>query len=154
MKAILQRVSQASVSVDGEIVGQIGEGMVVLAGVESGDTEADARYLAEKITGLRIFSDEAGKFNLSIKDIAGAILVVSQFTLLADTRRGRRPSFTEAALPDEAESLMDSLVQSLRSAGLRIETGQFQAHMLVEIHNDGPVTIPLDSRDRHRPRRG
>ena len=146
MKALLQRVSQASVSVDGEIVGTIGPGLVVLVGVEAEDTEADAKYLAEKTAGLRIFSDEAGKFNLSALDTKGEILVVSQFTLLADTRKGRRPSFVAAAPSQKAEPLIGKFVQFLRSTGLKVETGQFQKHMLVEIHNDGPVTIPLESR--------
>ncbi|MCL0098255.1 D-aminoacyl-tRNA deacylase [Dehalococcoidia bacterium] len=146
MKALLQRVSRASVSVDGQIIGQVGPGLVVFIGVEIGDSETDARYLAEKTAGLRIFSDETGKFNLSALDTRGEILVVSQFTLLADTRKGRRPSFTEAAPPETAESLIESFVHFLRSAGLRVETGQFQKHMLVEIHNDGPVTIPLSSK--------
>ena len=146
MKALLQRVSQASVSVDGRIVGRIGPGLVVLIGVEAEDTESDARYLADKTATLRIFADEASKFNLSALDIKGEILIVSQFTLLADTRKGRRPSFIEAAPPEKAESLIDTFVQSLRSTGLKIETGQFQKHMLVEIHNDGPVTIPLSSK--------
>ncbi|MCL0082167.1 D-aminoacyl-tRNA deacylase [Dehalococcoidia bacterium] len=146
MKALLQRVSRASVSVDGQIIGQVGSGLVVFIGVEIGDSETDARYLAEKTAGLRIFADATSKFNLSVLDTRGEILVVSQFTLLADTRKGRRPSFTEAAPPETAESLIESFVHFLRSAGLRVETGQFQKHMLVEIHNDGPVTIPLSSK--------
>ena len=153
MKALLQRVSQASVSVYGKIVSRIGPGLVVLVGIEAEDTEADARYLADKIAGLRIFSDADTKFNLSAVDTKGEILVVSQFTLLADTRKGRRPSFIGAAPPDKAETLIETFVQFLRSTGLKVETGQFQQHMLVEIHNDGPVTIPLDSKDRHRPRK-
>ena len=154
MKAILQRVSRASVSVVGTLVGQIGPGLMVLVGAEEGDTVEDASYLADKIAGLRIFSDEDGKFNLSLRDTGGEILVVSQFTLVADTRKGRRPSFTRAAPPEEADSLISKFTDLLLSSGLRVETGQFQAHMLVEIHNDGPVTIPLDSRDRHKPRKG
>ena len=146
MRALLQRVSQASVSVDGQIIGRIGPGLVVFIGAEIGDTETDARYLAEKSAGLRVFSDETSKFNLSALDTGGEMLVVSQFTLLADTRRGRRPSFIEAAPSNEAESLIKRFVQFLRSTGLRVETGQFQKHMLVEIHNDGPVTIPLTSK--------
>ncbi|MCL0074029.1 D-aminoacyl-tRNA deacylase [Dehalococcoidia bacterium] len=146
MKALLQRVSRASVSVDGQIVGRVGPGLVVFVAAEIGDSETDARYLAEKTAGLRIFSDETSKFNLSALDTRGEILVVSQFTLLADTRKGRRPSFTEAAPPDKAESLIESFVHFLRSTGLRVETGQFQKHMLVEILNDGPVTIPLTSK--------
>lgn len=153
MKALLQRVSQASVSIDGENVGQIGPGLVVLIGAETEDAEDDAQYLSDKITGLRIFADDDGKFNLSLKDINGEVLIVSQFTLLANTRKGRRPSFTNAAPPDKAESLIETFTALLRTTGLRVETGQFQQHMLVEIHNDGPVTIPLDSKDRYSPRR-
>ena len=146
MRALLQRVSQASVSVDGQIVGRVGPGLVVFIAAEIGDTETDARYLAEKTAGLRIFADATSKFNLSVLDTRGEVLVVSQFTLLADTSKGRRPSFTEAAPPERAEPLIESFVHFLRSTGLRVETGQFQKHMLVEIHNDGPVTIPLSSR--------
>ena len=146
MKALLQRVIKASVRVEERIVGQIGPGLVVFIGAEIGDTETDARYLAEKTAGLRVFSDETGKFNLSALDTGGQVLVVSQFTLLADTRRGRRPSFIEAAPLEKAESLIERFVHFLRSTGLKVETGQFQKHMLVEIHNDGPVTIPLTSK--------
>ncbi|MCL0095535.1 D-aminoacyl-tRNA deacylase [Dehalococcoidia bacterium] len=146
MKALLQRVSRASVSVDGQIIGRVGPGLVVFVAAEIGDSETDARYLAEKTVGLRIFADATSKFNLSVLDTRGEILVVSQFTLLADTRKGRRPSFTGAAPPETAESLIESFVHFLRSAGLRVETGQFQKYMLVEIHNDGPVTIPLSSK--------
>ncbi len=147
MKALLQRVTQASVTVSGEIIGQIGPGLVVLIGVASGDTPKDIQYLASKIVGLRIFSDDAGKFNLSALDIHGELLVISQFTLLADARKGRRPSFTDAAPPALAEELFNKFVAEVRSTGLKVETGRFQAHMLVEIHNDGPVTILLDSKD-------
>ncbi len=153
MEALIQRVTKASVSVDGKTIGEIGPGLLVFVGVAQGDTEADAAYLADKIAGLRIFSDEAGKFNLSLSDIHGKVLVVSQFTLLADTRKGRRPSFTEAAPPEVARSLVEHLIGLLRAAGLPVEEGQFQAHMMVEIHNDGPVTIPISSKDRLRPRR-
>ncbi len=153
MKALLQRVSHAHVSVEEEEVGKIGPGLVVLLGVEEGDSESDAKYLAEKIAGLRIFEDEDSKFNLSIKDTGGQILVISQFTLMADTRKGRRPSFTSAAPPDLAEELLEYFVQLLRQNDIVIETGQFQKHMIVDIHNDGPVTIPLDSKDRHKPRK-
>ena len=146
MKALLQRVSKASVSVDGQVVGEIGPGLVVLVGVASGDTEEDARSLAEKTANLRIFTDAEGKFNLSALDTGAEALVVSQFTLLADTRKGRRPSFTDAARPEEAEALVDTFVEHLRRSGLRVETGRFQRHMLVEIHNDGPVTVLLESR--------
>jgi len=153
MEALIQRVSQASVSVDGKTIGEIGPGLVVFVGVAAGDTEEDAKYLSEKIAGLRIFADDAGKFNLSILDAHGKALVVSQFTLLADTRKGRRPSFTDAAPPQAAEALIERFVGLLRSEGVEVETGQFQAHMMVEIHNDGPVTIPITSADRLKPRR-
>jgi D-tyrosyl-tRNA(Tyr) deacylase len=148
VKALLQRVSAASVSVAGEPVGRIGRGLVVLVGVASGDTEQDARYLARKAAGLRIFTDDEGRFNLSALDIKGQLLVVSQFTLLADTRKGRRPSFSEAAPPEMARELFASLVAALRTTGLKVETGRFQEHMQLEIHNDGPVTVMLDSRDK------
>jgi D-tyrosyl-tRNA(Tyr) deacylase len=129
-------------------VGRIGQGLVVFVGVAAGDTDEDAQYLAQKAVGLRIFSDEAGKFNLSALDIKGELLVVSQFTLLASTRKGRRPSFTEAAPPDEAEVLCQRFVEYAATSGLKVETGRFQQYMQVEIHNDGPVTILLDSRDK------
>ena len=148
MKALLQRVTRASVSVGCEVVGKIGQGLVVFIGVAHGDTERDANYLADKIANLRIFSDEASKFNLSALETGGEILVISQFTLLADTRKGRRPSFVEAALPQEAETLLNLFVDRVRDTGLKVETGRFRQHMLVEIHNDGPVTIALDSRDK------
>jgi D-aminoacyl-tRNA deacylase len=148
LKAILQRVTHASVTVDGEIVGKIGPGLAVLVGVASGDTDQDVRYLAQKTSGLRIFSDSEGKFNLSVIDKQGELLVISQFTLLADSRKGRRPSFTGAAPPGPAAELFNKFVEELRATGLKVETGRFQAHMLVEIFNDGPVTIILDSRDR------
>ncbi len=148
MKALLQRVSAASVSVAGEVVGRIGRGAVVLVGVASGDSERDARYLAQRTVNLRIFSDQAGKFNLSALDIGGELLIVSQFTLLADTRKGRRPSFTDAAPPAQAEQLFELFVDEVKASGLKVETGRFQQHMQVEIHNDGPVTIMLDSREK------
>ncbi len=148
MKALLQRVSRAAVSIDDEEVGRIGPGLVVLLGVASGDTEKDAQYLIQKIVNLRVFSDQEGKFNLSALDIKGELLLVSQFTLLADARKGRRPSFTDAAPPAQAEALFEYCVEQARATGLKVETGRFQQHMLVEIHNDGPVTILLDSRDR------
>ena len=148
MKALLQRVSAASVSVAGEVVGRIGQGLVVFVGVASGDSEKDARYLAQRTVNLRIFSDQAGKFNLSALDIGGELLVVSQFTLLADTKKGRRPSFVNAAPPAQAEALFELFVSEARASGLRVETGRFQQYMQVEIHNDGPVTIMLDSRDK------
>jgi D-tyrosyl-tRNA(Tyr) deacylase len=148
VKVLLQRVSAAAVSVAGEPVGKIGRGLVVLVGVASGDTEQDARYLARKAAGLRIFTDDEGRFNLSAIDIKGQLLVVSQFTLLADTRKGRRPSFSEAAPPEMARELFASFVAALRTTGLKVETGRFQEHMQLEIHNDGPVTVMLDSRDK------
>jgi D-tyrosyl-tRNA(Tyr) deacylase len=148
LKALVQRVIRASVTVNGEIIGKISHGLVVLLGVARGDTEKDAVYLAEKIANLRIFSDDASKFNLSALDTGAEILIISQFTLLADTRKGRRPSFETAAPPEQAEALVDFFVDRIRSAGLKAETGRFQQHMLVEIHNDGPVTIVLDSRDK------
>lgn len=148
MRALLQRVTKASVEVGGEAVGRIGPGLVVFIGVAQGDTERDANYLAHKIVNLRIFSDEASKFNLSALEIGGEILVISQFTLLADTRKGRRPSFVQAALPEQAEALFNLFVRHVRDTGLRVETGRFQQHMLVEIHNDGPVTIALDSKEK------
>ena len=148
MKALLQRASKASVTVDGEIVGRIGNGLVILLGVATGDTERDAKYLAEKIIGLRIFGDSEGKFNFSVSDVKGELLAVSQFTLIADTKKGRRPSFTEAAPPDEAAALFEKFVSYLRESNLKVETGRFQAHMLVDIQNNGPVTIMLDSREK------
>ena len=148
MKVLLQRVSGASVSVANEEVGRIGHGLVVLLGVAEGDTEKDAQYLAQKIVNLRIFSDEEGKFNLSALDINAELLLVSQFTLLADTRKGRRPSFVEAAPPVQAEELFDCFVEQTRATGLKVATGRFQAYMQVEIRNDGPVTIMLDSREK------
>ena len=152
MRALIQRVSRASVSIEGHPVAAIDQGLAVLIGVGGDDSDADARYLAEKITNLRIFSDEEGKFNLSVLDVSGEVLVISQFTLFASTRKGRRPSFTGAASPDKAEPLIDTFVHALRDAGLKAETGRFQEHMLVEIHNDGPVTIYIDSEERHQPR--
>ena len=149
MKALLQRVSQASVSVASEVVGEIGSGLVVFLGISRGDTELDARYLAEKTVSLRIFPDSEGRFNLSAIDIRGELLVVSQFTLLSDTRKGKRPSFTQAAPPQEAEALFEKFLSYLRSSGLRVESGMFKQHMLVKIHNDGPVTIMLDSKEKH-----
>ncbi len=148
MKALLQRVTRASVSVASEVVGRIGRGLVVFVGVASGDTEKDAQYVAQKTVSLRIFSDEEGRFNLSALDIKGELLVVSQFTLLANTRKGRRPSFTEAAPPAQAEEIFERFVEQARATGLRVETGRFQQYMQVEIHNDGPVTILLDSKGK------
>ena len=148
MKVLVQRVSQASVTVGGEVVGRIGPGLVGLVGVAQGDTEEDAHYLVEKTVNLRIFPDEAGKFNRSLVDVGGGLLLVSQFTLISDTRKGRRPSFVEAAGPAEAEALFNRFVELAQLSGLKVETGRFQQHMLVEIHNDGPVTILLDSKAR------
>ncbi|MGD0780735.1 MAG: D-aminoacyl-tRNA deacylase [Dehalococcoidales bacterium] len=148
MKALLQRVSQASVSVAGEEVGRIGQGLVVLLGVASGDTEKNAQYLIPKIINLRIFTDAQDKFNLSLLDVKGELLFVSQFTLLADARHGRRPSFVDAAPPEQAEALFNYAVGLARESGLKVATGRFQQHMQVAIHNDGPVTIMLDSRDK------
>ena len=153
MRALVQRVSNASVTIEGQLVSAIKQGLVVLIGVGKGDSEPDAQYLADKIANLRIFSDEADKFNLSALDIGGEALVVSQFTLLADTRKGRRPSFTEAAPPEQAEPLIETFVQLLRAVGLKVETGRFRQNMLVEIHNSGPVTIFIDSEERLKPRR-
>jgi D-tyrosyl-tRNA(Tyr) deacylase len=148
LKALVQRVSKAAVSVGGEVVGKIGQGLVVLVGVARGDTERDALYLADKIINLRIFADEASKFNLSALETEGEVLIISQFTLLADTRKGRRPSFEEAAPPEQAETLVSFFVGRVRESRLKVETGRFQQHMLVEIQNDGPVTIALDSKDK------
>jgi len=152
VKALLQRVSQASVSVGGEVVGSIGRGLVVFVGVAAGDSEEDVEYLVAKTAGLRIFADESGKFNLSVQDISGELLLVSQFTLLASTRKGRRPSFTDAAPPDVAEELFQRFTERATATGLKVATGRFQQYMQVEIHNDGPVTVMLDSRERHLPR--
>jgi len=148
VKALLQRVTSASVSIDGEVVGSIGRGLVVFVGVAEGDSPKDADYLAQKLVNLRIFADEAERFNLSALDIKAELLLVSQFTLLADTRKGRRPSFTEAAPPPQAEELFEHFVDEAKASGLKVATGRFQQYMRVEIHNDGPVTILLDSRDR------
>ncbi len=153
MKAVLQRVRRGRVSVDGDTIATIERGMVILIGIGKADTASEAEWLAEKCAVLRVFEDEQGKTNLSVQDVGGEMLVVSQFTLYADTRKGRRPSFTDAAPPEEAEPLVDTFVQFLRAAGLKAETGRFQQHMLVEIHNDGPVTILIDSEERLKPRR-
>ena len=145
MRAVIQRVSRAKVTVNGEITGEIGNGLLVLLGVATADTEAAADYLAEKIVGLRIFEDSDGKMNLSVADTAGAVLVVSQFTLYGDVRRGKRPSFDAAAPPKQARQLYEYFVERIRAAGLTCETGRFQEMMQVELVNEGPVTILLDS---------
>lgn len=145
MRAVVQRVSRAQVTVNAEITGQIGWGLLVLLGAGRGDTEADATYLAEKITGLRVFEDDQGKMNRSVQDVGGAILTVSQFTLYGDVRRGKRPSFDDAAPPEKARQLYEFFVAQLRAVGLRCETGRFQEAMNVELVNEGPVTILLDS---------
>lgn len=144
MRAIVQRVSQASVTVGGEVAGAIGPGMTILLGVTHDDEPADADWLARKIAGLRIFEDSAGKLNLSLLDVEGQALVVSQFTLYADARKGRRPSFVDAARPEVAEPLVQRFADTLRQHGIQVEMGVFGAHMLVEIHNDGPVTLILE----------
>jgi D-tyrosyl-tRNA(Tyr) deacylase len=148
VKALVQRVTGASVSVGGEVVGSIGRGLVVLVGVAAGDSDKDIQYLAQKMVNLRIFADKEEKFNLSALDIRGELLLVSQFTLLADTRKGRRPSFTDAAPPPQAEELFRRLVEQVKASGLKVATGRFQQYMQLKIHNDGPVTIMLDSRDK------
>ena len=146
MRAVLQRVTAASVTVDNQTIGQIDTGLMVLLGVEQGDTAEEARALAEKTTNLRIFEDSDGKMNLSVQDIDGEVLAISQFTLLADCRKGRRPGFSQAALPELAEPLYEIYVAQLREVGLKVATGRFQAAMQVALVNDGPVTILLDSR--------
>jgi D-tyrosyl-tRNA(Tyr) deacylase len=145
MRAVVQRVTRAQVTVDGGRTGQIERGLLVLLGVAQNDTQADADYLAEKIAGLRIFEDATAKMNLAVGEVGGSILVVSQFTLYGDVRRGKRPSFDEAARPERAQELYEYLVKVLREKGLRCETGRFQEDMQVELVNDGPVTILLDS---------
>ena len=152
MKAVLQRVTRASVKVDGQVLGEIADGLLILLGVAKGDGEADVRYMLEKIPGLRIFSDEQGKMNRSVTELAGegggAVLVVSQFTLLGDTDKGRRPGFDQAAPLDVARTLYEQVVAGLKQHGLAVETGLFGASMTVSLENDGPVTFILDSRGR------
>ena len=145
MRAVLQRVTSGKVTVEGEVVGEIGAGFVVLLGVGANDSEADVELLVNKIANLRVFADGEGKFNLSALDVNAEMLVVSQFTLFADCRKGRRPSFTDAAKPELAVPLYEKFVERLRAMGFKVETGVFQADMLVEIHNSGPVTIWLDT---------
>ena len=144
MRALLQRVSKGSVSVDGRIIAQIGRGLIILVGIGHDDGESQAQYLAEKISKLRIFEDQQGKTNLSVLDVGGEAIVVSQFTLYADTHKGRRPSFIDAALPEHAAPLVARFADLLREQGVPTQSGEFGAHMLVEIHNDGPVTVWLE----------
>lgn len=146
MRAVVQLVSESHVTVAGQEVGRIGQGLTVLLGVEDGDTEADVTYMVDKVTNLRIFEDDDEKMNLSVQDVGGSLLVVSQFTLLGDARRGRRPSFSNAARPEAANDLYEKFVAQCRALGLTVETGQFQQHMVVRIDNDGPVTLLLDSK--------
>lgn len=153
MKAVIQRVSEASVEVDGRIIGKIGPGLVILLGVAEDDEEADADYLAEKIVNLRIFNDAEDKMNLSLSDIQGEILAISQFTLYANTRKGRRPSFIKAALPEKAEPLYEYFIKKIEKTGVRVARGIFGAMMTVNIFNEGPVTIIMESKDRFKPRR-
>lgn len=145
MRAVIQRVSEASVHADGECTGQIGHGLVVLLGIATDDTQADAEYLSTKIAGLRLFSDEAGKFAYSVQEVNGAILVVSQFTLYGDCRKGRRPSFTEAAGADQALPLYEHFIDTLKRQNVPVATGRFQAAMAVHLVNDGPVTLIIES---------
>ena len=146
MRAVVQRVVKGSVSVDEDVIGQIGKGYVVLLGVAEEDTEIDASYLADKIVNLRVFPDEEGKMNLSIREVGGSVLVISQFTLLGDCRNGRRPSFIQAARPEQADLLYNNFVKYIEKFGVEVATGRFQTEMQVEIINDGPVTILLDSK--------
>lgn len=145
MRAVIQRVSRARVSVDGESVGSIGQGLLVFLGIAKTDAQSDADYLAQKVIGLRIFDDESGKMNLSVADVRGSVLAVSQFTLYGDVRKGKRPSFDQAAAPPVASELYEYFVKNIRKSGILCETGRFQAMMQVELVNDGPVTILLDS---------
>ena len=145
MRCVIQRVTEASVTVEGEVIGQIGRGFMVLIGVSAEDTDKDLKYMAEKVPNLRIFEDEQGKMNLSLKDVGGAILAVSQFTLYGDARGSRRPSFIQAARPEQANALYEQLVAAWRAQGLTVETGRFRAEMQVALVNDGPVTIILDT---------
>lgn len=146
MRAVVQRTNKSSVAVDSNIIAAIGPGLTVLLGVGADDTEQDAKYLAEKITHLRIFTDQNGKMNLSLLDIGGELMAVSQFTLFGDCRKGRRPGFDQAAPPDQAKRLYELFVQEVKAYGISVACGQFQAHMLVSLDNDGPVTLLLDSK--------
>jgi D-tyrosyl-tRNA(Tyr) deacylase len=148
LKALLQRVDKACVKVGNEVVGRIGRGLVAFIGVAKSDTVNDIDFIADKMVNLRIFSDESGKFNLSSLEVSGELLIISQFTLIADTRKGRRPNFIEAAPPGQAEALFTQFIDKVSGYGLKVETGRFQQHMLVEIDNDGPVTIMLDSKEK------
>jgi D-tyrosyl-tRNA(Tyr) deacylase len=149
MRAVVQRVTHANVSVDSKIIGKIGKGLVVLLGISSDDTEKDLIYLAEKIMNLRVFEDEKGKMNISLKDIGGGLLIISQFTLYGDCRKGNRPSYSKAAPPEQAEMIYNNFVEYCKKQGARVESGKFQAEMLVEIYNDGPVTIMIDSKKEY-----
>jgi D-tyrosyl-tRNA(Tyr) deacylase len=151
---LIQRVAHASVTIEHREVGRIGPGLVVLLGVGEGDTEADSQFLVDKIANLRIFADDENRFDRSALDFGAELLVISQFTLYGDTRKGRRPSFTQAAPPQEAQRLYEHTVELFRQTGLAVATGRFQEHMQVSFQNDGPVTLMLDSADRNRPRRG
>lgn len=148
MRAVIQRVKEASVDVEGYTIGKIADGLLVLLGVEAGDEETDLKYIYQKTTGLRVFHDEAGKMNLSVSDVGGELLVVSQFTLLGDVRKGKRPSFTASAEPEKARKLYEAFCDLARKDGFSVATGEFGAHMEVKLLNDGPVTILLDSRKR------
>ena len=153
MRALIQRVAHAAVAVEGREVGHIGPGLVVLLGVSAEDTEEDAKYLVDKTVNLRIFADQQNRFNHSALDIQAQLLVISQFTLYGDTRKGRRPDFTRAAPPDQAQLLYERALGLFKATGLSVATGVFQEYMQVSLQNDGPVTLLLDSADRHRPRR-
>lgn len=146
MRAVVQRVNHSNVTVDDELCGSIQRGLMVLLGVEQGDTDSDLQYMVDKITNLRIFEDENEKMNLSLKDVKGELLVVSQFTLMGDCRKGRRPSFSTAARPDEANALYEQFVTQCEAMDIHVQTGQFQEHMIVNIANDGPVTLMIDSK--------
>ena len=148
MKVLLQRVDRANVSVSGRITGSIQKGLVALVGIAENDTEKDIDYIADKVINMRIFPDDEGKFNLSLTDLGYSVLMVSQFTLLAETRKGRRPNFIHAAPPEKAEELFSKLVNVIRIKGVEVQTGEFQQHMIVEIINNGPVTIMLDSKEK------